>query len=74
MTTAKDYDNRDSAEMYTYFEGRIEIMKRRIDELESENRQLRVELELEKSLKILLAQQMDKGTDYNANLGAVEKG
>jgi len=36
-----DFDNRDSAQMYEYLEARIEVMKRRIAELEIENQSLR---------------------------------
>jgi hypothetical protein len=34
-------DNRDAQEMYGYLEARVETMKRRIKELESENERLR---------------------------------
>ena len=37
------FDNRDSEQMYDYLEARIEAMKRRIEELETENAQLRWE-------------------------------
>jgi hypothetical protein len=37
-------DNRDSQEMYVYLEARIEAVKRRIAELESENKILRSRL------------------------------
>ena len=36
-----EFDNRDSAEVYQYMEARIEALKRRIDELETENEVLR---------------------------------
>ena len=36
-----DFDNRDSSQMYEYLEARIEVMKRRIAELEVENQSLR---------------------------------
>ena len=39
--TVHDFDNRDSAQMYEYLEARIEVMKRRIAELERENQSLR---------------------------------
>jgi hypothetical protein len=35
------FDNRDSSQMYEYLEARIEAMKRRIDELETENQSMR---------------------------------
>jgi hypothetical protein len=34
-------DNRDANQMYDYLEARIEAMKRRIEELESENQSMR---------------------------------
>jgi hypothetical protein len=37
------FDNRDSEQMYDYLEARIEAMKRRIEELETENARLRWE-------------------------------
>jgi hypothetical protein len=40
-----EFDNRDSQEMYTYLEARIEAMKRRIQELEMENAKLLCALE-----------------------------
>jgi len=36
-----EFDNRDSAEVYQYMEARIEALKRRIEELETENETLR---------------------------------
>ena len=36
-------DNRDADQMYDYLESRIEALKRRISELESENAKLRWE-------------------------------
>ena len=36
-------DNRDPGQMYEYFEARIDVLKRRIFELEKENQVLRVE-------------------------------
>ena len=42
---AYDFDNRDSQEMYSYLEARIEAMKRRISDLEMENAKLRCEVE-----------------------------
>ena len=36
------YDNRDSGQMYEYLEARIDVLKRRIFELERENQVLRV--------------------------------
>lgn len=36
-------DNRDSGQMYEYLEARIDVLKRRILELEKENRLLRSE-------------------------------
>ncbi len=39
--TAHEFDNRDSSQMYEYLEARIEVMKRRITELEIENQDLR---------------------------------
>jgi cell division protein FtsB len=38
-----EYDNRDSAEVYQYMEARIEALKRRIAQLETENEVLRSE-------------------------------
>jgi chaperonin cofactor prefoldin len=40
-------DNRDAQEMYGYLEARVETMKRRIKELESENEKLRHSLDSE---------------------------
>ena len=40
-------DNRDAQEMYGYLEARVETMKRRIKELESENEKLRQSLDSE---------------------------
>jgi hypothetical protein len=37
-----EIDNRDSAQVYEYLEARIEVLKRRIYELEKENHMLRV--------------------------------
>ena len=37
-----EVDNRDAAQMYGYLEARIEIMKRRIAELQRENEALRL--------------------------------
>ena len=34
-------DNRDSAQMYDYLEARIDVLKRRVRELEAENQMLR---------------------------------
>jgi hypothetical protein len=36
-----DFDNRDAGQMYDYLESRIEVLKRRISELEAENKKLR---------------------------------
>jgi hypothetical protein len=36
-----EFDNRDSAEVYQYMEARIEALRRRIEELETENEVLR---------------------------------
>jgi len=36
-----DFDNRDAGQMYEYLESRIEALKRRISELETENERLR---------------------------------
>ena len=36
-------DNRDAGQMYEYLEARIDVLKRRISELEKENQRLRVE-------------------------------
>ena len=41
-------DNRDSQEMYSYLEARIEAVKRRIAELEQENKILRSRLSSQK--------------------------
>ena len=45
MTRYKTYevDNRDASQMYEYLEARIEILRRRIIELENENQSLRRE-------------------------------
>jgi hypothetical protein len=40
---AYEVDNRDASQIYNYLEARIEYMKRRIAELENENRSLRHE-------------------------------
>jgi len=39
--TTYEFDNRDSAQMYDYMEARIDALKRRIFQLEEENRTLR---------------------------------
>jgi hypothetical protein len=52
---AYDYDNRDSQEMYSYLEARIEAMKRRISELEMENAKLACELEDSRELMSVCA-------------------
>jgi hypothetical protein len=36
-------DNRDPGQMYEYLEARIDVLKRRISELEKENQLLRIE-------------------------------
>ena len=38
---AYDFDNRDSGQMYTYMEARIEALKRRVLQLQEENQTLR---------------------------------
>ena len=38
-----EVDNRDASQIYNYLEARIEYLKRRIAELENENRSLRHE-------------------------------
>jgi hypothetical protein len=38
----KHFDNRDAGEMYVYLEARIDVLKRRISELERENEVLRI--------------------------------
>ena len=52
---AYDYDNRDSREMYSYLEARIEAMKRRISELEMENAKLVCELQDSRELMSVCA-------------------
>jgi len=52
---AFDFDNRDSHEMYTYLEARIETMKRRIQQLETENAKLLCELEDSRELMSVCA-------------------
>jgi len=52
---AYDYDNRDSQEMYSYLEARIEAMKRRIRELEMENAKLVCELQDSRELMSVCA-------------------
>jgi hypothetical protein len=42
MNDVVDIDNRDPAHMYDYLEARIDVLKRRISELEAENQLLRV--------------------------------
>ena len=39
--TAIHVDNRDATQMYDYLEARIEVLKRRVAELEAENQTLR---------------------------------
>ena len=43
-------DNRDAQEMYGYLEARIDVLKRRIAELQKENHNLRVALNTESDL------------------------
>jgi regulator of replication initiation timing len=52
---AYDYDNRNSQEMYGYLEARIEAMKRRIRELETENARLACELQDSRELMSVCA-------------------
>jgi len=40
-----EFDNRDAGQMYDYLEARIDALKRRISELETENAKLRCEAE-----------------------------
>jgi hypothetical protein len=42
--TTYECDNRDAAQMYDYMESRINALKRRIIELEDENRVLRLRI------------------------------
>jgi cell division protein FtsB len=51
MQNASIFDNRDSQEVYGYLEARVEILKRRIKELERENQMLRQILDRECSTK-----------------------
>ena len=44
MTSGYVVDNRDAHAMYGYLEARIETLKKRIAELETENKRLRSEL------------------------------
>jgi len=39
-SAAIEIDNRDASQMYEYLEARIDVLKRRIAELETENRSL----------------------------------
>ena len=50
-----EFDNRDSQEMYTYLEARIDAMKRRIQELEMENAKLTCALEDSRELMSVCA-------------------
>ena len=50
-----EFDNRDSREMYTYLEARIDAMKRRIQELEMENAKLVCALEDSRELMSVCA-------------------
>ena len=51
--TASVVDNRDAQEMYGYLEARVETMKRRIKELETENKILRRVLSSEELSQLL---------------------
>ena len=51
--TASVVDNRDAQEMYGYLEARVETMKRRIKELETENEILRRVLSSEELSQLL---------------------
>ena len=51
--TAIVVDNRDAQEMYGYLEARVETMKRRIKELETENEMLRRVLSSEELTQLL---------------------
>ena len=42
--TRYEFDNRDAAQMYDYMEARIDALKRRIIELQDENRVLRLQI------------------------------
>lgn len=52
---AYEFDNRDSQEMYNYLEARIDVLKRRIQELEMENAKLVCELEDSRELMSVCA-------------------
>ena len=39
--SAMEIDNRDAGQMYEYLEARIDVLKRRLAELEAENQRLR---------------------------------
>src|ERR1700757_5008790 len=43
--TRYEFDNRDAAQMYDYMESRIDALKRRIVQLEDENRVLRLQIQ-----------------------------
>jgi len=42
---AYEFDNRDAAQMYEYLEARIEALKGRIEQLETENNALRCSID-----------------------------
>jgi len=42
--TTYEFDNRNAAQMYDYMESRIDALKRRIVQLEDENRVLRLQI------------------------------
>ena len=42
--TRYEFDNRDATQMYDYMEARIDALKRRIIQLEDENRVLRLQI------------------------------
>lgn len=53
---AYDVDNRNSEQMYEYLESRIDALKRRISELESENARLRLtDVPLHKDFELVSA-------------------
>lgn len=70
MTNGLTKDNRDSAEIFGYYESRIDAMKRTIKQVQAENNQLRTELRVREEIIAKLL----KGIDRDAHLGATEMG
>ena len=50
--TTYEFDNRNAPQMYDYMESRIDALKRRIVQLEDENRVLRLQIPAQDEIRI----------------------